>query len=390
MDPTRAETIAVTAVIRPPTAMSWHPIAGVPLVQRIAISARRGGCARVIALGGTNTEALAALLTRDARTRDVAVASEVSAAAGDRVVLLPADCLITPATVAQVLTEPPSSDVVLFQSAGATPGILIGPREAVLACASGNSSVTPRTRALTGALCLPIDGPAAAAAGEARLVADLRAVTAASDGPIARLDRALSTRLSRVLVRTPLRPNHITAIGTAIGLAGAWCLAQGSYAAGLLGTLLFWAAVIVDGCDGEVARLTFRETRFGYLFDVTTDNIVHAAIFLGIGIGQYRAAPAESYRLLVWLLLGGFACALVVSLIFFVIRAPAVQPAARPNAARERMLRGFEALANRDFAYLLVALAVANRLWWFLWGAAFGTYAYTAGLLWVSRWRDAE
>jgi hypothetical protein len=53
------------------------------------------------------------------------------------------------------------------------------------------------------------------------------------------------------------------------------------------------------------------------------------------------------------------------------------------------MLRGFEALMNRDFAYLLVLLALLGHLDWFLWGAAFGTYAFTGGLVAIYRWRDA-
>jgi hypothetical protein len=45
---------------------------------------------------------------------------------------------------------------------------------------------------------------------------------------------------------------------------------------------------------------------------------------------------------------------------------------------------------NRDFAYLLVGLALIGRLGWFLWGTAFGIYAYALGLFAVYRWRDAE
>src|SRR5262249_58312724 len=123
---------------------------------------------------------------------------------------------------------------------------------------------------LDDGFCMPVPDAPAAAAAERALVRRLVALTADSDGPIARLDRAVSTRISRYLVRTPLRPNHITTIGTLVGFAGAWWLARGTYASGIVGTLLFWLAVIIDGCDGEVARLKFQESRFGYLYDITT------------------------------------------------------------------------------------------------------------------------
>src|SRR5262249_13726004 len=126
---------------------------------------------------------------------------------------------------------------------------------------------------------------------EARLFAELRAETAESDGPIARLDRTLSQWISGRLVYTPLRPNHITTIGTTMGFAGAWCVARGSHGLAVLGTLLFVLAVILDGCDGEVARLKFQETRLGGLYDVVTDNVVHVAIFVAIGLGWARRNP---------------------------------------------------------------------------------------------------
>ena len=145
---------------------------------------------------------------------------------------------------------------------------------------------------LAGGLCLPVPDAARPRRAERALVRQLAAATAATDGPIARFDRALSTRLSRHLVRTPLRPNHITVIGTAdrlprrvvAGAAAPTCPACSARCCS-------GCAVIIDGCDGEVARLKFQESFFGYVFDVTTDNLVHVAIFIGLGVGLYRAAP---------------------------------------------------------------------------------------------------
>lgn len=41
----------------------------------------------------------------------------------------------------------------------------------------------------------------------------------------------------------------------------------------------------------------------------------------------------------------------------------------------------FEAFGNREFAYLFFALAVFGKLHWFVWGMAFGLWAFPVGLL---------
>jgi len=192
---------------------------------------------------------------------------------------------------------------------------------------------------------------------------------------------------------TQLRPNHITTIGTAVGLLAAAALSHGSYWSGVAGTLLFLCTTIIDGCDGEVARLTFQETRFGQRFDVITDNVVHVAIFIGLAVGLYHQNPDGHYLLLMGILLGGFACTSVVTY-FFLVRRPGFAtsggtPVSWRGKVRRRLLQGFEGLMNRDFAYLLLVLALVDRLYWFMWSTAFGTYAFAILLVWIYRWRDA-
>lgn len=387
-----------TAVILPPGAMSLHPIAGMPLIQRTALSALRSGFDAVVALAPGDGRVLRALFARDRRTAGIPVIGTALDAAitTERVALIPSDCLVSAAALERVhAAECNGRPIVLRTDRGGT-GIVLGPRACLADVEQGDlaraaAAAASDTVSLDGALCIAVPDARAAAAAERELLQRLAALTADTDGPIARFDRALSTRLSRYLVRTPLRPNHVTAIGTLVGLVAAWWLAGGTYLSGLLGTVLFWVAVIIDGCDGEVARLKFQESHLGYVLDVTTDNAVHVAIFIGLGVGLYRAAPARSLPWLVALLVGGFASATAATMLTLVRRPPSDRPPrSRRGRLRRRLLRGFEALMNRDFAYMLVALALIGRLDWFLWGAAFGTYVYAAALVVVYRWRDAD
>ncbi len=395
------------AVLLAPTAASFCVVAGLPLIQRTALSALRSDFESVLALGGRNAQHLREVLDRDPRTRSIPIvtADVVSRVTTDRVALIPSDLLVTPATLMRIVGADWDGQPVLFHSGGADVaghGVVLCSRPSLPAFRDVIEVGPPHpgagrdagvaTVGLGGEICLPVPDRTAARVAEARLVAELRASTAETDGPIARLDRALSTRLSRFLVRTPLRPNHITTIGSAIGLIGAWSFARGTYGSGIAGALLFWLAVLLDGCDGEVARLKFQETRWGGLYDVVTDNLVHAAIFAGVGLGQYRGVPGWNYRALIGFLLGGLACAIGATY-FCLLRHPPVKqlrPRTRRGRVRRWLLRGFEALMNRDFAYLLIPLAVMGRLGWFLWGSAVGSYVYAVALAWTYRWRDAE
>jgi len=397
-----------TAVILPPTPASFLKIAGLPIVQRAALSALRGGCDSVVVLGGDEGSRLREVFQQHRLTRDVRVVEtgESDDIGGQVAVVLPSDWFLTPGTVRRVLETEVDGVPLLFELSGSRQeglGIALCRVESLDQVTGwmgkANPPVSPTDGAGPGAVRLPLetdaDGPiedaAAAREAEQALIKTVRAATAETDGPIARLDRGLSTRLSRVLVRTALRPNHITAIGTVVGLLGAWCFAHGAYWSNLLGAVLFWCAVIIDGCDGEVARLKFQETRYGGLYDVVTDNIVHVAVFIGLGMGYFGSVAGIDVRLFIGLLVGGFLSALAATY-FCLLRHPPVQhlqPRSTRGRIRQRLLRGFEALMNRDFAYLLLLLAVIDRLGWFLWGAVFGTYVYAAGLGWVYRWRDA-
>jgi len=377
-------TPSTTAVILPPRSGSFLVVAGVPLIQRVAISAQRAGYERVVALAGDDEVRLRALLCDDARSRGVRVVAgdEYVGGDGEGVTYLPSDHLLTAATLARVRAVEANGTPALFQAEGATNG------DGILVAASPADSAQARPLRLDGEVFVAVRDAAEVDAAERRLIAALPGETAATDGPLARFDRLVSTRVSRLLVRTPLRPNHITAFGTAVGFAAALAFSRGTYAYGVLGALLFWCAVIIDGCDGEVARLKFLESRFGYLFDVTTDNIVHVAIFAGLGVGEVDAASA---RWLVPVFVVGFLLASAATYLCL-IRNPPVEgaPTTRRGRLRQRLLAAFEALMNRDFAYLLLALAMIGRLRWFLWCAAFGTYVYAAALAVVYSSREAR
>ena len=188
------------------------------------------------------------------------------------------------------------------------------------------------------------------------------------------LNRRISQALTKRLIRTAVTPNQITLFSAMIGLSGAFFLAHPTDLLQILGSFLFLCSTIIDGCDGEVARLTFQESDFGGKLDIMLDNVVHLCLFPGIALGLYREHGTPLALLLGALTLGGVLMSLIAYL-------PSLW---RPSARRRVHMRVHESLASRDFAYLLLLLALFDRLDWFLWAAAVGTYVFAAAWVVIS------
>lgn len=120
-----------------------------------------------------------------------------------------------------------------------------------------------------------------------------------SDGFFSRhLNRRISWPISRLLIRLGARPNPVTIANLALGLASAALLASGGLAATVAAGLLFQFVSITDGCDGEIARLTFRHSALGARLDNVCDAIVIVAFFLCLPVGLYAHARDSGYLVL--------------------------------------------------------------------------------------------
>ena len=241
-------------------------------------------------------------------------------------------------------------------------------------------SVLSGAKPLQGAPGLPCAvgaGGQEAKTCEARLFASLATRVKADDSFLSRhVNRRISRFASKRVVHTRITANQITLINGIIGLAGGFFLSLPGYWQHLLGTLLFLFCVIMDGADGEIARLKLQESSFGQLLDYTVDNVVHVAIFAGIAVGLYRDTGHGRYFLVLAVLFAGFGlCALAVNR-HILKRTPDQLKHAPPIIRLMATL-----LTNRDFAYLVLAFSVVGRLDWFLLGTAFGTYLFAATLM---------
>jgi len=111
----------------------------------------------------------------------------------------------------------------------------------------------------------------------------LRRLKKPNDGPISRfLNRPLSIQISRFLVKFPITPNQISFVCFLLSGMAAFLFCLKGYGALAAGAVLAQFASIVDGCDGEVARLKFLESDYGGWFDAVLDRYADAFLIMGL------------------------------------------------------------------------------------------------------------
>lgn len=203
----------------------------------------------------------------------------------------------------------------------------------------------------------------------------------ASDTWIARnFDRHVSIWMTRRLVPLPITPNQVTVIATFLGIVGAGFLALGTYGAQLLGSVLLVLSVVIDGCDGEVARIKYLESDFGRRLDFFLDNVVNTLGIFTCSAGYYWQGGPPFY---LWAscINAGAALASVfpVYWLFFRENKEAYSP-----AEVAAVKQGFDAaklaenIAGRDFVYLIFFLALIGRAYWFAYFCLVGLLAFLA------------
>ena len=105
-----------------------------------------------------------------------------------------------------------------------------------------------------------------------------------SEGPVSkRLNRHISIRITLFLIRHGIAPSPtgMSVISFLTGLASGASFALGWP---LVGGLLAQTASILDGCDGEIARLTGRVSKRGGIIDAVLDRVADAAIIAGLSL----------------------------------------------------------------------------------------------------------
>ena len=154
-----------------------------------------------------------------------------------------------------------------------------------------------KTFEISGRFWIDVDDPAAFRRAENSILADLK--DKPNDGPVSRyLNRPISIRISRRLVDHQITPNQISLFSFLCSVLAAGLFALDGYFALLLGGLMAQFASIIDGCDGEVARLKYQCSAYGGWFDAVLDRYADAFLLFGLTWHAY-ADKIDSFILLI-------------------------------------------------------------------------------------------
>jgi phosphatidylglycerophosphate synthase len=342
--------------------LSGLSVAGLPVGRRIALAAGRAGFGEVRAAG------------------------DERAPGGPRRIVALGAHVVPQAAWLRTLAQMPLARETLYVDGGAVAVIDTDEPARVLEAAAASHGADELARALAGALPVvrgplepsgrfPLAGAADVAAAERWL---LRSLIKPSEGFMSRhVERRISLAVTRRLCDTGVTPNAMTVVSVGIGLCGALFFLSPASALQTIGALLFLAHSILDGCDGELARLKFLESRAGAVLDFWGDNLVHVAVFGCMAVGWAMDAGSA------WpLVLGGVT---VVSALATATVASRRFIGGETTQAASPAARLAEALSHRDFIYFIVALSLFGKAHWFLPIAAVGTPAFLLFLFLASR-----
>jgi phosphatidylglycerophosphate synthase len=299
---------------------------GLPIVLRLALTAQAAGARAIFLSPCIERDAIRAALRDDrlkitvsdgessglgAASTPPAPASSppVAGALGPAVAIRVPANLVVHRTVLGAIARSVADEAASTGASASRPSILFAERvserapasemEAAFVFVPGESENGPIGRAareaagLYGFSPIAVTEPSAFATAERAL---LRALRKPQDGwTSTRLNRPISLAITRRLVGTSLRPNQVSVAILGVGLLGAYLASRGTYLSLAAGATLFHAQSVLDGCDGEMSRLTFRGSHTGEWLDTIGDDLTNYGFFGGAAWGLYTTTGQAIY-----------------------------------------------------------------------------------------------
>ena len=184
------------------------------------------------------------------------------------------------------------------------------------------------------------------------------------------------------MVRTPITPNQTSFIGFFAGLMAPVFLIWGNYWGFMLGAFCYHMSSVLDGCDGEIARMKMMESEGGEWMDTLTDTVSHFLFLSGMVYGLVKVT-GETWPIALGVLSLVSIVALVLVMFKF-IRGEnrgtliAFDQAFEKSVTKDqnifaRMALFLKPIMRRaNFAFLFFLLALIGKISWVLFLICFG------------------
>ena len=157
-----------------------------------------------------------------------------------------------------------------------------------------------------------------------------------------------------------------------LGLLSGFFFSFGGYTYNLLAGLLYFFSVVLDQCDGEVARLKYMESKYGSVLDIICDTLVNVALVVGITWSVYQVGGSSFTIVLGLLAIAG------ISISIFLTTYSDVN---NKDQTYNKTKKWIDKLNNKDFFYIIIFVCIAiNQMIWFLLIMAIGT-----NIFWITR-----
>jgi phosphatidylglycerophosphate synthase len=313
-DPSEHGYTAVILAQSTPADWLLARVGALPVLLRAILGAQKAGAERIVVIADAEVaERVQEVLRRTRRVPatvewrqsagcDIAAAFTELAEKAERIVLIAADRTYHPALHRRA-AEWHGTEVLAFTTGGQPAGIyaFASPQAVnLLQRCPGETRTLEElhqwltTLAVINCEAVPSIQWQRVSSSEDRLLAEQKLdqwLVKPTDGVFARMNRKVSIPISRQLIKFPITPNMVSLFTLGVSFLAGVFFALGGRENMLIGALLSVFASILDGSDGEVARLTFQESAFGCWLETVCDYLYYVFLFAGMMIGLLRRGP---------------------------------------------------------------------------------------------------
>lgn len=166
-------------------------------------------------------------------------------------------------------------------------------------------------------------------------------------------DARLAARIVQPFCNSRVTPNHLTTLRLLSGLGAALLFGGGEWLN--LAAWLWVLSTFLDHTDGELARMSGKQSRLGHTYDLYTDALATISLFIGIGWGLTNSFLGE------WTPMMGLVTGSAIAIIFHLRNK--IEQHSGKAATKQPDFMGFE---PEDTLYLLPLVVWLDGLAGFL------------------------